>query len=153
MCAHVNLCVFVQVLDWEMSTIGHPLADVCNLVGYTFPSPLLAGMFSGTPAPPPPTDPRPLTSIPPAPALDTPLAVQLRYCEHAGVPVDEARLPFFRVFFNFKSAVILHGVAARAARGVASSEQAAALAAFVPVLAQQAMDETGLPSLAQPSKL
>eukprot|EP00931_Biecheleriopsis_adriatica_P031734 TRINITY_DN18577_c0_g1_i2.p1 TRINITY_DN18577_c0_g1~~TRINITY_DN18577_c0_g1_i2.p1 ORF type:complete len:395 (-),score=70.01 TRINITY_DN18577_c0_g1_i2:282-1418(-) len=99
----------VAVLDWELSTIGHPMSDLANLclpyhlgnlgelVGYTS------------------IDPSADSSLP------SEEEVHRTYCEAAGVTYPIASWSFFVAFSCFRLAVIIQGVAMRNAKGVASS--------------------------------
>ncbi|MBI3992649.1 MAG: phosphotransferase [Candidatus Lambdaproteobacteria bacterium] len=101
----------VAVLDWELSTIGHPLADLgLNLVAFYAP----AGMPTGFARE---EDKR-------APGLPTPEAYVAEYCRaagRAGIP----DLQYYVIFSMFRLASILQGIAMRAITGTASSAQAA----------------------------
>jgi aminoglycoside phosphotransferase (APT) family kinase protein len=100
----------VAVLDWELSTIGHPLADL----GY-----VLMPYFA------PPEMPARLADAD-LESLGIPTADELvsAYCHHTGrdgVP----HLEFYVVFALFRMAAIVQGIAMRARIGTASSENAA----------------------------
>ncbi len=102
----------LAVLDWELSTLGHPLADFAYhcLCWYLRPDELRG--FSGV-------DVGPL-GIPP---LQAHLA---DYCGDTGRPaVDEATWRACVAFSMFKVAAILQGVARRAKDGNASNPNAA----------------------------
>ena len=138
-----------QVLDWEMSTIGHPMADVANMVGYLFPAPALASMFTGGS----PDTPLPAVTDTPhyKPVLATEDDVIRLYCSVTGFPLEHAQLPFYKAFYYFKSSVILHGIAARAAQGTASNAKAEALVAFIPLLVDLALGAMGLAPTRSPA--
>jgi aminoglycoside phosphotransferase (APT) family kinase protein len=129
----------LQVLDWELSTIGHPMADLGNLCNTMFPHPSVAGIFS---------DPSTIASSVAAesdaalcrPPLDSAEDVISAYCTLTGFDPAVAKLPFFVVYHYFKNCVILHGVAARVAAGNASSAQATSVGAFFPLFAELARD-------------
>lgn len=96
----------VAVLDWELSTIGHPLADLAYLcLHYRLPQDL-PGV-------------RDLVAA----GLPTEAAMLARYCDSAGRS-DIPDWPVFLAFACFRYAAIVQGVAARAARGNASSASA-----------------------------
>src|SRR5262249_3943914 len=95
----------VAVLDWELSTLGDPLADLGALLAYWSE----------------PGDDEVLTAariIPPVTAATGfPSRDQIvrRYAEITGF--DVAHVSWYRAFAYFKLAVICQGVAARAAGG------------------------------------
>jgi aminoglycoside phosphotransferase (APT) family kinase protein len=99
----------IAVLDWELSTLGHPLGDLayaCML--YHFPEdPMVSGLAGRDLA-----------------ALGIPTETQLveTYCRHAGrdVPRD---LRFFLAFSFFRSVAIAQGVYARALQGNAADRR------------------------------
>lgn len=93
------------VLDWEIATLGDPLADFAYSVNaWTVPaSP--AGSTEG------PTTADGIAST------DTLIA---RYADKTGA--DLSRLDFYRAFNSLKTACILHGVYARYRRGQKSNE-------------------------------
>jgi len=93
------------VLDWEIATLGDPLADFAySLNTWTVP----AG--SGLPQLGPTT----------AQGMVAPETLVERYAEQTGA--DLARLGYYRAFNFFKSACIVHGVYARYRRGQKSTE-------------------------------
>src|SRR5690606_30172946 len=96
----------VAVLDWELATIGHPLADLAYLcLPYRLPSDMPGAVdLVGQ-------------------GLPTEEAVIERYCEKAGrdgIP----DWPVFLAFACFRNAAIAQGVAARAALGNVSTASA-----------------------------
>ncbi|KAK6074959.1 phosphotransferase enzyme family protein [Seiridium cupressi] len=109
----------IGILDWEMSTIGHPLSDVVNL---TYPyfttglSPLSNPAF-----------------VPEAtPGLPRPETILAWYAEQAGWD-PRPEMDWAIAFGVFRSAAILQGIAARVAQRQATSEQAKSYAdAFKP---------------------
>ncbi len=105
------------VMDWEMATIGDPLADVGLLVVYT--------------------DSSSLRLIPSVPA-GYPTGEQLarRYAEGSGIPLD--RLDWYVAFGFFKLAVISEGIHARYLRGKTVGEGFETFGPAVPVLVEQA---------------
>ncbi|MEJ7746135.1 MAG: phosphotransferase family protein [Luteimonas sp.] len=112
----------LAVMDWELSTLGHPLADL----GYFCMALRLPGQ------PPLPG----LAGIDRA-ALGIPdeAAVLRRYSELSGTRVD-ADWSFVLAFSFFRLAAIAQGVAKRAQQGNASSERALQAGAMVTLLAQ-----------------
>lgn len=122
----------IAILDWELSTLGHPLADLANLcILHHLPSASVDGART------------PLAGL-----KDLDLAA-------LGIPEQDELMNIYRravgqdrlsgvagrgvaelglAFIFFKMAVIAHGVKARLSRGVASSKSAAAVAAMVPMM-------------------
>lgn len=102
----------VAVLDWELSTLGHPLAD---LAYFCLPYHLPAGIYGV----------RGLQGLD-LEALGIPSEEDIlaTYCARTGRP-SIPHWSFFLAFSLFRLAAILQGVAARAAQGNASSADAA----------------------------
>ena len=99
----------VAVLDWELSTLGHPLADFTyHLMMYRTPQGLPAGMAG--------LDPVEL-------GLPTEAAYVAQYCHHTGRASIPA-LDFYIAFNLFRFAAIIHGIKGRLLRGNASSAHA-----------------------------
>lgn len=118
----------VAVLDWELSTLGHPLADFAyHCLMYRIPSEVVAGLGG--------QDPRAL-------GLPTEAEYVAAYCDRTGregIPSFD----FYAAFNLFRLAAIFHGIAGRVARGNASSAQAKERAVQFPqfaALARRAMD-------------
>ena len=105
------------VMDWEMATIGDPLADVGLLVVYTDSSTL-----------------RLIPSVP----VGYPTGEQLArgYAEGSGIPLD--RLDWYIAFGFFKLAVISEGIHARYLRGKTVGEGFETFGPAVPVLVENA---------------
>lgn len=96
----------ISVLDWELSTIGHPIADLAYLcLQYRLPSDL-PGSYDLLGAGLPPEE-----------------DVLARYCNKTGLDAVQ-NWPVFLAFACFRFAAIVQGVAARAARGNVSSASA-----------------------------
>jgi len=110
----------IAVLDWELSTLGHPLADFAyHAMMYHMPPHIVAGLAGADLA-----------------ALNIPNEADYiaAYCERTGrrsVP----NYQFYIAFNFFRMAAIFHGIKGRVMRGTASSEQAASRAAVFPELA------------------
>jgi len=112
------------VLDWELSTLGDPVADfVYHLMMYRMP----AGMFTG------------LNGLDFA-ELGIPTEAQYvaAYCERTGRNSLQ-QLDYLVVFVIFRLAAICHGIRGRLARGSASSSHAEATAAMTEPLAELAL--------------
>src|SRR5262249_34030822 len=98
------------VLDWELSTLGHPLADLGYLVMPYFTPPGMAHRLADADLG--------ALGIPDAEALVA------RYCARTGrARID--RLGFYVVFALFRGAAIVQGIAMRAKLGTASAANAA----------------------------
>lgn len=111
----------IGVLDWELSTLGDPLADFAYhaLAWVAPPGPMrgLAGVD---------------LAAQDIPALRDYCA---RYEARTGLQVGQ-RWNFYFAYNLFRLAAIMQGVAARAAQGIASSQQAVAQGALAPQVAQ-----------------
>jgi aminoglycoside phosphotransferase (APT) family kinase protein len=103
----------IAVLDWELSTLGHPLADFSyHCMAWNIPQ----GLFRG------------IADLDLA-ALGIPSKASYiqAYCERTGLATpDQLRKDwsFYMAYNLFRIAAILQGVAKRAITGTASSEQA-----------------------------
>jgi epoxide hydrolase-like predicted phosphatase len=115
----------IAVLDWELSTLGHPMADLANLSMMFF-----------------------VPSVPRAPVSGL-LGLDLEelgipdeeglveeYCQIVGRKHPEGSWRFYTAFLFFKNAVVLQGVEARRQQGVASSKLAVKLLDLAPILVQ-----------------
>ncbi|ORZ02234.1 kinase-like domain-containing protein [Syncephalastrum racemosum] len=114
----------IGILDWELSTIGHPLSDLANLLNpFYFPGiPGVLVGFKGA------TEPLPI------PGLEELMQV---YCAKARRPYPIENWLFVICFSFFRLAVILQGIAARLASGQATSKIAQFYASqFEPVTLQ-----------------
>jgi aminoglycoside phosphotransferase (APT) family kinase protein len=117
----------IAVLDWELSTLGHPYADVGYLC-MQLRMPEGIGNMSGLRG-------KDLDAL----GIPDEATYVARYCEHAGVDrIDN--ISFYVAFSFFRLAAIVQGVAKRAVDGNASNENAAALGEFVEPLAGLALD-------------
>lgn len=116
----------IGILDWEMVTIGHPLADFTNLTqGWT--------ISNSTPSWPRkhadeaflnPSDPK--STHKDHPGLPTREECVKWYQEDVGFQVTEKDLAWATAFALFRDSIIFQGIAARYALGQASSAQAQA---------------------------
>ncbi len=103
----------IAVLDWELSTLGHPLADFAyHAMMYRMPADIIGGIEGA--------DLR-------AAGLPDEAAYTAAYCRRTGrdgIP----DLDFYIAFNLFRFAAILHGIGGRVMRGTAASADAVALA-------------------------
>ena len=111
----------IGVLDWELATLGHPLADFAyHLMAYRLP-------------------PLPIPSLAGADlaALNLPAEADYvaAYCRRTGRTGIE-HLDFYIAFNMFRLAAIFHGIKGRLVRGTAVSPHAIKLVAALPVLAE-----------------
>ena len=109
------------VLDWEMSTLGDPLADLGLLLVY---------WQQGRPAGAPVVT-RSVTALPGFPTREQ---VVERYAARTGR--DVAALPWYVGLGFFKLAVVVAGIVARARAGAMADDTGAALATVIEPLAE-----------------
>ncbi|MGJ7544764.1 phosphotransferase [Variovorax sp. LT1R16] len=101
----------LAVLDWELSTLGHPLADFAY---HALPWRLTAAQFRGMAG----VDLAALGIPDERSYLDA-------YCRRTGrAPVDPAHWEFYLAYSMFRLAAILQGILKRALDGTASSAEA-----------------------------
>jgi aminoglycoside phosphotransferase (APT) family kinase protein len=115
----------VGVVDWELSTLGHPLGDLMyHAMEWYRP----AGV-----------DARGTLQDADLAALGIPTLERYieRYCERAGLVLN-GDLLFYRAYNLFRTAAILQGIAHRLQEGNAASANAAEIAAHVRPLAKAA---------------
>ena len=117
----------LAVLDWELSTLGHPLADF-SLSSDDVPD---AGRHDRRPG-----------SAATLTALNIPTEADYvaAYCRRTGrdgIP----DLDFYIAFNLFRLAAIVHGIKGRLARGTAASAHAAKMAAGLEPLAELAWQQ------------
>ncbi len=117
----------IALLDWELSTLGHPFADL----GYycmQLRMPQDVGGMSGLRG-------RDLEAL----GIPDEQACVASYCERTGVDgIDN--FGFYVAFSFFRLAAIIQGVAKRAVEGNASSERAAELGKYVEPMARLALE-------------
>jgi aminoglycoside phosphotransferase (APT) family kinase protein len=119
----------LAVLDWELSTLGHPLADFSyHLMMYRMPAGITAGLAGLD-----------------LPALNIPSEAEYvaAYCGRTGRS-GIADLDFYIAFNMFRLAAILHGIKGRVARGTAASAHAEAAVAGLEGLADLAWAQAEL---------
>lgn len=113
----------VAVLDWELSTLGHPAADVAySALGWRLQSSEYMGISN--------VDLQDL-GIP----LEAEYVAQYIATSGASFSIE----PFHFVFSLFRLAVIFEGIASRAREGTASSANAAEIGELAGILAKRAM--------------
>ncbi len=101
----------LAVLDWELSTLGHPLADFAY---HALPWRLTAAQFRGMAG-------ADYASL----GIPDEAAYLKAYCERTGrEPIDPAHWEFYLAYSMFRLAAILHGISQRARDGTASSAEA-----------------------------
>jgi aminoglycoside phosphotransferase (APT) family kinase protein len=113
------------ILDWEMATIGDPLADL----GY-----MTATWAASTDPPNSVADLSPVTRLPGFPGREDLVS---RYAEASGRVVDA--LPWYQVLACWKAAIFLEGNYKRFVAGTAPDPYYASLEAGVPELARTAL--------------
>ncbi len=109
----------LAVLDWELSTLGHPLADFAyHAMMYRMPPDIVAGLGGADPI-----------------ALGLPSEADYiaAYCARTGRD-RIANWDFYVAFQFFRLAAIFHGIKGRVLRGNAANAQAAVRAAAFPRL-------------------
>jgi aminoglycoside phosphotransferase (APT) family kinase protein len=121
----------LAVLDWELSTLGHPLADFAyHAIMYRMPPDIVAGLGGADLA-----------------ALGIPGEADYRalYCRNADrAAIADADYGFYVAFNFFRLAAIFHGIKGRVIRGTAASAHARERAGSLPrliALAADAMEE------------
>ncbi len=115
----------IAVLDWELSTLGNPLADFTyHLMSYRLPSGLHTGM-SGVD----------LQSL----GIPSEEEYIAQYCNRTGRETIE-NIDFYIAFNMFRLVAILHGIKGRYVRGNASNAKAAALIEKIEPMAEAAWD-------------
>lgn len=117
----------VAILDWELSTLGHPLADLgfCSMAWHTTPD-----EYGGI---------RGLDLA----ALGIPNQTDFLARYYAEAPATGRLLPFHIAFSLFRFAVIFVGIADRARAGNAAGDNAAALAPLAARFARRGLDLAG----------
>ena len=117
----------LAVLDWELSTLGHPLADFSyHCMAWHVPHAMSRGIGGLD-----------LASL----GIPSEAEYIARYCERTGLTTPTALKPdwsFYLAYNMFRIAAILQGIAKRIEAGTASSPQAASSAAGVRPMAELA---------------
>ncbi|AIT79829.1 phosphotransferase [Novosphingobium pentaromativorans] len=111
----------LAVIDWELSTLGHPLADFSyHLMMFRMPRLTIPGLANA-----------PLDEL----GIPDEASYVADYCRRTGRD-GIAKLDFYLAFNLFRFAAICHGVKARMLRGNAASAEAEKLVADLPVIAE-----------------
>ncbi|RQR33224.1 phosphotransferase [Burkholderia sp. Bp9142] len=111
----------IAVLDWELSTIGHPLADFAyHAMMYRMPPDIVAGLAGAD-----------LVAL----NIPSERAYVDAYCARTGRR-DIPDWPFYIAFNFFRLAAIFHGIQGRVVRGTAKSAHAYERAKSFPRLAE-----------------
>jgi aminoglycoside phosphotransferase (APT) family kinase protein len=116
----------IAVMDWELSTLGHPLADLAYqcMLWRMPPGPVLSGLEGVDRG---------------ALGLPTEDEYVARYCERVGISGIE-NWAFYLVFGLFRLAAIVQGVGYRGLQGNASSDRALLVGALAAPLAEKACE-------------
>jgi aminoglycoside phosphotransferase (APT) family kinase protein len=117
----------IAVLDWELSTLGHPLADFSY---HCMSWHIAPGSFRGIGG-------LDLKSL----GIPTESEYIRKYCDRTGITTPEALATdwnFYQAYNLFRMAAILQGIAKRVEAGTASSEQAVASARGARPMAEMA---------------
>lgn len=117
----------IAVLDWELSTLGHPFADVGYLC-MQMRMPQIPGSVSGLKG-------KDLLAL----GIPTEREYVTTYCDLMGID-DIDNFSFYVAFSFFRLAAIIQGVAKRASEGNASNKQAAKIGNYVEPMALLALE-------------
>ena len=125
----------IAVLDWELSTLGHPYADLAyQCMALRLPHNDDPTIMSG------------LRGIDTSKlGIPDEKAYVSAYCKSLGISEIE-NWDFYLAFSFFRLAAIAQGVAKRATQGNASNSRAAAVGAMVPILAGMALEIIAKPA-------
>jgi len=122
------------ILDWELSTLGHPITDFAfHLMMYRVPPGIQGGGLKGIDLK----------------ALNIPSEADYvaAYCRRTG-RADIPHLQFHLAYNLFRFAAIVHGIKGRALRGNASSGRAHDVAGVLETFVDLAWDEAGRAGMA-----
>jgi len=122
----------LAVLDWELSTLGHPGADFAyNAMMYRMPPHIVAGL-SGTD----------ITML----GIPDEEAYLEAYCRRTGAQ-GMPGYPYYMAFNFFRLAAIFHGIKGRVMRGTAASAQASQRVRVLPELIEIAWQQAAKANL------
>ncbi|XP_074051920.1 acyl-CoA dehydrogenase family member 11 [Macrotis lagotis] len=120
----------IAVLDWELSTIGHPISDLAYLCSFFFwPRTLL-------------TMPNNNINLHHSAGIPSVEELTLIYCRHRGISTTLPNWNFFLALSYFKLAGIMQGVYARYLQGNSASETSYLFADVVKPLAEVGLQFT-----------
>ncbi len=122
------------ILDWELSTLGDPLADFTyHLMMYHMPASMTSGIADVDQA-----------------ALNIPSesAYVALYASRTGRPAQIPHLNWYLAYNMFRLAAICHGIQGRVVKGTAASDHAKSMGAATEPLAQFAMGQARLAGFA-----
>lgn len=118
----------LAVLDWELSTLGHPLADFSyHLMMYRMPPTGTTGLLGND-----------------LPAMNIPSEEDYlaQYCARTGRDgIPPRDMDFYIAYNMFRLAAILHGIQGRVVRGTAASQHAKQMGAMAEPLGKLAWEQ------------
>ncbi len=116
----------IAVLDWELSTLGHPLADFTfHLMAYRTPKGLPSGMGDADPE---------------SYGLPSEKEYIAQYCRNTNRD-DIENIDYYIAFNMWRLAAIIHGIKGRMIRGNASSDTASGIVSHLETLANSAWEQ------------
>ena len=116
----------VAVLDWELSTLGHPFGDFANHAAmYRMPPDIVAGLHGAD-----------LAKL----GIPTEDEYVEAYCRHMGLS-GIPNYDFYVAFSFFRTAAIFHGIKGRVIRGTAASSLARERVKILPRLMKLAWEQ------------